>query len=151
MTQTAAATGSWRRNLAADLDAIVIWNARVVVTLLEKHESVELKIANLGDEVLRRKMEWIHLPIPDFCVPNASFDAEWPTQSQRLRTVLNSGENVLVHCKGGLGRAGMIAARLLVELGAEPNEAMARVRAVRPNAIETPRQEDWVRTGPMTA
>jgi protein-tyrosine phosphatase len=52
-----------------------------------------------------------------------------------------------MHCRGGLGRAGMISARLLVESGVEPTAAMERVRAARPGAIETPRQEEWVRTG----
>ena len=37
-----------------------------------------------------------------------------------------------------------IAARLLVELGMEPAEAIARVRAVRPGAIETPEQKRFV-------
>jgi ADP-ribosyl-[dinitrogen reductase] hydrolase len=58
---------------------------------------------------------------------------------------LCGGHDVLVHCRGGLGRAGTIAARLLVELGMEPAEAIARVRAVRPGAIETPEQERFVR------
>jgi ADP-ribosyl-[dinitrogen reductase] hydrolase len=43
----------------------------------------------------------------------------------------------LVYCCGGLGRAGTIAARLLVELGAEPITAIAGVRKARPGAIET--------------
>jgi protein-tyrosine phosphatase len=55
-----------------------------------------------------------------------------------------------MHCRGGSGRAGMIAARLLAETGVDLNEAMARVRAVRPGGIETPAQEDWVRTGPRS-
>jgi hypothetical protein len=41
----------------------------------------------------------------------------------------------------------MISARLLVESGVEPDEAMTRVRAARPGAIETPSQQSWVRTG----
>jgi ADP-ribosyl-[dinitrogen reductase] hydrolase len=52
--------------------------------------------------------------------------------------------NVLVHCRGGLGRAGTIAARLLVELGMEPTKAIASVRGVRPGAIETSEQERFV-------
>lgn len=51
---------------------------------------------------------------------------------------------MLVHCRGGLGRAGTIAARLLVELGMQPTEAIAGVRAVRPGAIETSDQEKFV-------
>jgi len=51
---------------------------------------------------------------------------------------------LLVHCRGGLGRAGMIAARLLVELGMKPTKAMAMVRAARPNAIENSDKEKFV-------
>ena len=51
---------------------------------------------------------------------------------------------IIVHCRGGLGRAGMISAHLLVESGIEPEAAIERVRAARPGAIETLRQEEWV-------
>ena len=55
-----------------------------------------------------------------------------------------NGEDVYVHCKGGLGRAGTIAARLLVELGVSPKQAIADVRAARPGAIQTREQERYV-------
>jgi len=42
----------------------------------------------------------------------------------------------------------MIAALLLVELGVDPEEAMVRVRHARPGAIETPGQDEWIRSGP---
>ena len=67
--------------------------------------------------------------------------------SKHLRQRLDEGENIVVHCRGGLGRAGMISAHLLVESGVEPNAAMDRVRAARPGAIETPQQEGRVRSG----
>jgi ADP-ribosyl-[dinitrogen reductase] hydrolase len=51
---------------------------------------------------------------------------------------------LVIHCKGGLGRTGVVAARLLIELGETPNAALARVRAARPGAVETPEQEDYV-------
>ena len=41
----------------------------------------------------------------------------------------------------------MISGRLLVELGESPYEAIAKVRATRPGAIETAAQENWVKTG----
>ena len=56
-----------------------------------------------------------------------------------------AGSNVLVHCKGGLGRAGVIACRLLIELGMKPSEAIVAVRNVRPGAIETAAQLDYAR------
>ena len=51
---------------------------------------------------------------------------------------------MLVHCKGGLGRAGLVSARLLVEAGHSPCEAIALVRSVRPGAIETAAQARYV-------
>lgn len=60
---------------------------------------------------------------------------------------LLTGERLVVHCKGGLGRAGTIACLLLLDSGAVTgaDEAMDRVRAVRPGAIETPEQEVFLR------
>jgi ADP-ribosyl-[dinitrogen reductase] hydrolase len=93
-------------------------------------------------------MEWHHLPIEDVSVPDGDFEADWPEASDRLRSLLNSGANILIHCKGGLGRAGMVAARLLVEMGVQPAEAIRRVRDARgEGAIETRDQEKWVARG----
>jgi ADP-ribosyl-[dinitrogen reductase] hydrolase len=141
----------WDRDLATDLDRIADWGANLVLTLLEDHEMAPLRIPNLGREVLRRKMEWVHLPIPDVSAPAADFDEKWPTQSERLRKMLHDGANIVIHCRGGIGRAGMIAARLLVELGDAPDVAIAKVRAARhPKAVETLEQERWVANGPRT-
>jgi hypothetical protein len=41
----------------------------------------------------------------------------------------------------------MVAARLLVERGQTPGAALAALRSVRPGAVETAAQEDWVRGG----
>ncbi|HMP63897.1 MAG TPA: ADP-ribosylglycohydrolase family protein, partial [Phenylobacterium sp.] len=49
------------------------------------------------------------------------------------------------HCKGGLGRAGTVAARLLTELGHPAEDAIVRVRTERPGALETRAQEYHVR------
>ena len=143
--------GPWARDLARDLDAIEKWKAKAVVTLIEPHEMSQLRIAILGAEVQRRGMVWLHLPIRDVSTPSVEFEARWPAHSEKLRGLLDAGQNVVVHCKGGLGRAGMIAARLLVEFDVEPVEAMAKVRAARGlGAIETRPQENWVRTGPRS-
>jgi len=140
-------SGGWARDLALDLDAIETWEAGTIVTLIEPHEFELLKIPTLGEAVRERGMEWLHLPIRDVDIPNAEFEAAWPRHSARLRARLKAGENVLIHCRGGQGRAGMIAARLLAEDGLAPAAAIARVRAARPGAIETPKQEACVIKG----
>lgn len=45
---------------------------------------------------------------------------------------------------GGLGRAGTIASRLIVELGWDADQAVRKVREVRPGAIETAEQLEFV-------
>ena len=130
-------SGYWARDLARDLDAIRDWGAAAVVTLLEQKELTLLKVERLGEEVLRRSMLWFHLPIVDVSTPDKHFEQHWESAGDDLRTILRRGRDVLVHCRGGLGRAGTIGARLLIELGMEPATAITSVRAVRPGAIET--------------
>ena len=139
-----AMSGYWDRDLALDLDAIRDWGAAAVVTLVEEKELALLGVERLEAEVLRRRMLWFHLPIVDVSIPDEAFERRWEVAGDQLRTLLRSGRNVLVHCRGGLGRAGTIGARLLIELGMEPATAIREVRAVRPGAIETCEQEKYV-------
>ncbi|MCC7200546.1 MAG: ADP-ribosylglycohydrolase family protein [Gammaproteobacteria bacterium] len=134
----------WERGLAADMQVIREWGASAVVTLIEPQEFRELHVADLPAAVAALQMEWHHLPIRDVDVPDQRFETRWVYAGQRLRERLLAGDRVLVHCRGGLGRAGMVAARLLVELGMSPIAALAAVRSVRPGAVETRAQEQWV-------
>lgn len=139
-----AASGAWNRDLALDLDAIRDWGAAAVVTLVEPRELTMLRVERLGEEVMRRHMAWYHLPIVDVSTPDASFETAWTIAGEKLRAILRSGFDVVVHCRGGLGRAGTIAARLMAELGVDPADAVKQVRKARPGAIETPNQKRYV-------
>jgi ADP-ribosyl-[dinitrogen reductase] hydrolase len=101
-------------------------------------------VERLGEEVTRRNMSWFHLPIVDGGTPNEQFERQWESAGDELRSILRGGRDVLVHCRGGLGRAGTIGSRLLIELGMEPATAIERVRSVRPGAIETLEQKKYV-------
>jgi hypothetical protein len=140
-----AHTGAWERDLGIDIDAIAAWGAKMVLTLVEPAELKALKVPLLGHEIRMRGIEWLHLPIADYSIPTAIFEQQWLTQGRAIRDKLRDGEDLLVHCKGGLGRAGMIAARLLVELGMDADQAIHAVRHVRKGAIETPAQLALVR------
>lgn len=139
-----AMSGYWYRDLALDLDTIRDWGAAAVVTLVEQKELALLRVERLGEEVLRRNMLWFHLPIVDVSTPNQEFEQQWVASGNELRGLLSNGSDVLVHCRGGLGRAGTIGARLLVELGMKPAAAIKHVRAVRPGAIENCAQERYI-------
>ena len=142
---TRAFPTAWQRDMAIDLDAIKQWGANLVVTLIEEHEFELLQVDALGRQVEKRHMQWLHLPIRDVWVPGEVFETLWQSHGECIRGQLRDGFNVLVHCRGGRGRAGMIAARLLAELGVESDAAIGLVRQARPEAIETRKQEDHVR------
>lgn len=139
-----AATGKWDRDLTADLDTIEKWGASAILTLIEAVEMIELRVPHLGQAITERKLSWYHNPIHDYSIPNQHFETQWINERQAIYMHLAQGENVLVHCKGGLGRAGMIAARMLIELGCNTKLAIREVRRVRPGAIETRAQLNYV-------
>lgn len=142
--QPGAMTGAWDRDLDIDLAAIARWRAVLVVTLVEDHELASLQVTGIGAAAAREQMAWLHLPIRDVSVPGAAFEAAWMSAGQRIRDRLACGFDVLVHCKGGLGRAGLVAARILVDADWTPADALAAVRQARPGAVETAAQEAYV-------
>ena len=137
--------GNWDRDLDLDLERIRRWGATAVVSLITEKEMRDLRVQGLSRAVADRHMEWWHLPIPDGQPPDTAFEEAWRVAGPAIRDRLRLGFDVLVHCKGGLGRAGTVAARLLVEFGERPVEAIRQVRQARSlNALETCDQERHV-------
>ena len=101
-------------------------------------------MSGLGDMTVSQGLDWYHLPIRDVSVPSTAFEAQWAEAGETLRTRLLGGQSIVVHCRGGMGRTGIVAARLLIELGEKPRMALQRVRAARPGAVETAEQERYV-------
>lgn len=139
-----AHNGPWARDLPLDLGAIRSWGANALVTLLEDQEFDQLHVRKLGDMAESAGLEWHHLPIPDMAAPGWHFERRWVYSGARLRRLLRRGGRVVLHCRAGLGRAGVIAARLLVELGVPAAEAVSQARKARPGAIQTADQERHV-------
>jgi len=135
----------WARDLSADVQAIKEWGGMAVLTLIEPEELLALQVADLGAVVRSAGMVWHHQPICDGHTPDALFMRQWPALRSDLLGQVRQGGSVVVHCRGGLGRAGTVAALLAIETGIEPAAAIEAVRAVRPGAIETAAQEAFVR------
>lgn len=128
---------------ASDLQAIADWGADAVVSMTDIAEMRARGCSDLGERLADRGIDWFHLPIRDFGGPTGSNEAAWQQHSAKLHAILDRGGAVLAHCHGGHGRAGMVALRLLVERGEEPEAALRRIRAVRPGAVQTEGQYRW--------
>jgi ADP-ribosyl-[dinitrogen reductase] hydrolase len=144
--QTDALSGVWDRDLDADMKSIKAFGAIALVTLMPDGElhSLDVSPARIRDAASGLGIEWYQLPIPDEGIPGASFEDLWADAGKRLRELLKAGHSIVIHCKGGLGRTGTVAARLLVEFGVEPEIAVQSVRKARPGTIENKLQERYV-------
>jgi ADP-ribosylglycohydrolase/protein-tyrosine phosphatase len=138
-------SGAWERDLRTDLHAIHAFGAKALVTLMESKEldEVNVPVDLLGSYANEFSIEWHHLPIKDIHVPDDRFEDLWTYSGLRLRNILARGDKIVIHCRGGLGRTGTVAGRLLVEFGDEPEIAIKKIRAARPDSIETG-QEKYV-------
>lgn len=134
----------WNRSLTDDLRVIRNWGASTVVTLIEDHEFEFLQVSQLGEAVRHLDMDWIHLPIRDVDIPDQRFEQGWKRYGLEIHDRIQTGHKILIHCRAGIGRTGLVAARILVERGYFPGEAIRRVREVRRGAIETQAQENYV-------
>lgn len=130
-----------RGDLPGDIALLQAWGADMVVSLVQTTEMTALGVAALPAMIAQAGIVWRHFPIADFDVPPAQ--AGWVALSAEIRGVLGQGGRVVLHCRGGCGRTGMMALRLMVEAGEDAAAALLRLRAVRPCAVETDAQQAW--------
>lgn len=132
---------------AADLAAIRDWGPALVLTMTTAEELQRKDAGGFGDDLRAAGIGWAHLPVADFSAPEAAIMARWRAAAGQAAEILDSGGRVLAHCMGGCGRSGAALLRLMVEAGEDPLAALARLRQVRPCAVEGPGQFDWAAEG----
>jgi atypical dual specificity phosphatase len=111
-----------------------------------REQSVQILVSLTEDAPNRRWVNesglmLIHEPIPDMTAPT-------PEQLDRLLAAIRRANEhdmgVAVHCGAGLGRTGVVLACYFVDQGLSAQNAVARVRRLRPGSIETTDQADAV-------
>ena len=127
---------------AADFRTLLRWTPSLVVSLTEPSEMADAGVA-LSADLAHAPPDWAEMPIRDYGVPDAAATARWVGLESRVTARLAAGKRVLFHCMGGCGRSGMVVLRLMVLHGEAPDAALARLRAVRPCAVETRAQMIW--------
>jgi len=132
--------GDWLADEVADWKRAGIGS---VLTLLEPQEEEDLDLRREGAEVREQGLDFSTYPIPDRQVPAS--EAKLAQVLAGLDRTLSSGKNVVVHCRQGVGRSGLVAACLLVKNGMSPGAAVEKVSAARGVAVpETEEQREWI-------
>lgn len=130
------------RDLAEDFQELQRQGMTLIVSLLEAPEYDLLGIPDYAEQARAQHIQVITCPVPDRAAPR-DLTAFEETVQEVLGALLD-GQGAVLHCRGGLGRAGTLAACLLTRMGLGPDEAIRRVREARPGAIETKEQAEFI-------
>ena len=127
-----------------DLQIIKKQKVKIVVSLLPDNEKNKLGLDDLIWS--KEEVEYIQFPINDFSVPPKKKFNELKKLISFIKENLMLSKQVLIHCNGGKGRSGMIAALVLKAM--KEKDPIKKVREKVIGAIETEEQEifvkDWV-------
>jgi len=116
---------------------------RQVVSLLEPAEAAALGLEGEAQLVAAESMTFVSFPIHDMGLP-ASVCA-FAGLARDLYRQIDAGVNTLVHCRGGVGRSGLLAAAVLLHCGMDPRQACEQITRLRGLRVpETPEQGAWL-------
>lgn len=114
-----------------------------VLSLLTPEEEEDLDLKGEAREAKAQGIKFASLPIPDREVPNS--ESEVTAALDRVDADLSAGKKVVVHCRQGVGRTGLVAACLLITKGLTPEAAVKILSTARGNPVpETAEQRRWI-------
>jgi len=133
-------TGGWNRDLNYDLETILENKVSTVISLIDKEEMIALRVEEIGNMISQKGMTWIHLPWEDTTAPDQKWVDQFLSILDSVIDMIVDGKTIVIHCKGGLGRAGTCAALILYALGLDMYWAIDLVRMRRSKECINPEQ-----------
>lgn len=116
-----------------------------ILSLLTESEEEDLDLVEERRLALANGMDFLSFPIEDRQVPTSA--SELSATLENIECDLRAGRNVLLHCRQGIGRTGLVAACLLVRNGIDPESAIVQLTKSRGFQIpETVTQRHWIDT-----
>ncbi len=135
----------WERDLKTDLRVLrEECGADTLVSVMEEHEYDDFEISDLFERDHVGGVEVLRFAIEDMSVPEETLAEKYAELIRGIVDRMRDGKNVVVHCRGGLGRTGTVAACVLVALGKPAKDAIGLVRETREGTIQTHKQEEFV-------
>jgi len=131
--------GEWMED---EFSGLRTFGVNHVVSLLESAEQSEVGLTDEEAFCLKNEMRYSSFPIPDRGLPNTIQAIKFAAQlCDRIRT----GEHIVIHCRAGIGRTGIIAAAVLIQADYQPNSALQLISDARGVEVpDTDEQSRWV-------
>ena len=115
-----------------------------IVSLLTSEETNEMGLLRFAEMSKSQGIDFYEFPIPDLGAPSLP---KTEALLDRIKSDLDAGRQVGIHCRQGIGRSGLMAIGLLMLAGFEPELAIRRVSSARGLSVpETTEQRDWLYT-----
>lgn len=118
--------------------------AQAVITMMTMAELTEKQADTLPSLCAELRMDWYHLPVEDSCAPEEPFAQAFAQQKAILLGLVESSATIVIHCHGGSGRTGMMAAILMLELGYAPAQVKSQIQLIRPKSLTSPVQVNYL-------
>ncbi len=136
--------GTKGTELKAALEQLKAQGVEALVTALSYEEMENAGVGELPALSEALGMAWFYHPIEDDCAPGDDFAARWQESSPHLQALLDQGSKVALHCMGGSGRTGLLAAHILLQRGWQLDRIKSEVKALRPGAFSKQVQIDYI-------
>ena len=133
----------WNRDLDIDLSIIKKATVKHLVCLIEFKEFKLVKIGNYFKKAEEYGLIVHHFPIQDMSVPNLYKLHRFLEKIHRILS--QDGESVLVHCKGGIGRAGLVSGAYLCCQGLSFEESRQTIRWLNSRSLTYPPQRNFLK------
>lgn len=131
--------------LTANLQHLKQMGVTKVVSLLEQAEAQKLGLSQEAKQCQQLNLIFEQFEIPDHDLPS-------PDRQQRFISLVNrcfqqaqQGEHIVIHCRAGIGRSGVLVCCILIQAGFEEQFAIDHVSGARGFAIpDTQEQYDYI-------
>ena len=134
-------------NLEADILYFSKLNVTTILCLLNDYEmkSIGVNISLYKKLCKEHSINFIQFPIIEMSIPENSY----LFYSNIILEILDclKSSSILIHCRGGIGRSGMVGAILIgIIMNLSAKESIKFIRSKRgKNCVETSRQENFVK------